>query len=156
MSAQEQMVDMNAVLYRMWEKITNLTTQLKEIQNTQNADTVERKFNKKVWIKANWDMFANDFEIVTVVLSRLQEHVSATPQGIGLLGKKSKLKLKNISNPKLSMTGYVSKSVPSNKRMDDFVTQFLALSIQGGFGNEHIVDLLEHNVNPHIAEQLYL
>ncbi|EGO30515.1 hypothetical protein SERLADRAFT_432085 [Serpula lacrymans var. lacrymans S7.9] len=144
MSAQEQMVDMNAVLYRMWEKITNLTTQLKEIQNTQNADTVERKFNKKVWIKANWDMFANDFEI------------SATPQGIGLLGKKSKLKLKNISNPKLSMTGYVSKSVPSNKRMDDFVTQFLALSIQGGFGNEHIVDLLEHNVNPHIAEQLYL
>ncbi|EGN96764.1 hypothetical protein SERLA73DRAFT_75626 [Serpula lacrymans var. lacrymans S7.3] len=41
-------------------------------------------------------------------------------------------------------------------RMDDFVTRFLALSIQGGLGNEHAVELLERNVNPHIAEQLYL
>ncbi|EGO02655.1 hypothetical protein SERLA73DRAFT_70147 [Serpula lacrymans var. lacrymans S7.3] len=41
-------------------------------------------------------------------------------------------------------------------RTDDFVTRFLALSIQGGIGNEHTVELLECNVNPHIAEQLYL
>ncbi|EGO04543.1 hypothetical protein SERLA73DRAFT_68232 [Serpula lacrymans var. lacrymans S7.3] len=41
-------------------------------------------------------------------------------------------------------------------RTDDFVTQFLALSIQGGLGNEHAVELLERNVNPRIAEQIYL
>ncbi|EGO20574.1 hypothetical protein SERLADRAFT_441913 [Serpula lacrymans var. lacrymans S7.9] len=41
-------------------------------------------------------------------------------------------------------------------RMDNLYTWFLALSIQGGLGNKNAVDLLEHNVNPHIAEQLYL
>ncbi|EGN94926.1 hypothetical protein SERLA73DRAFT_77661 [Serpula lacrymans var. lacrymans S7.3] len=41
-------------------------------------------------------------------------------------------------------------------RTDDFVTRFLALSIQRGLGNEHAVDLLEHNVALHIAEQLYV
>ncbi|EGO01446.1 hypothetical protein SERLA73DRAFT_70632 [Serpula lacrymans var. lacrymans S7.3] len=41
-------------------------------------------------------------------------------------------------------------------RTDDYVTQFLALSIQGGLGNEHAVELLERNVNPCIAEQIYL
>ncbi|EGN91421.1 hypothetical protein SERLA73DRAFT_157564, partial [Serpula lacrymans var. lacrymans S7.3] len=43
-----------------------------------------------------------------------------------------------------------------NMRTDDFVTRFLALSIQGGLGNEHAVELLERNVNPRIAEQIYL
>ncbi|EGN97209.1 hypothetical protein SERLA73DRAFT_74919 [Serpula lacrymans var. lacrymans S7.3] len=41
-------------------------------------------------------------------------------------------------------------------RMDDYVTRFLASSIQGGLGNEHAVELLERNVNPRIAEQIYL
>ncbi|EGN92007.1 hypothetical protein SERLA73DRAFT_79959 [Serpula lacrymans var. lacrymans S7.3] len=41
-------------------------------------------------------------------------------------------------------------------RMDDYVTWFLALSIQGGLGNEYAVELLKHNVNPCIAEQIYL
>ncbi|EGO22426.1 hypothetical protein SERLADRAFT_440447 [Serpula lacrymans var. lacrymans S7.9] len=41
-------------------------------------------------------------------------------------------------------------------RTNDFVTRFLALSIQGGLGYENAVELLECNVNPHIAEQLYL
>ncbi|EGO00938.1 hypothetical protein SERLA73DRAFT_71905 [Serpula lacrymans var. lacrymans S7.3] len=41
-------------------------------------------------------------------------------------------------------------------RADDYVTQFLALSIQRGLGNEHAVELLECNVNPRIAEQIYL
>ncbi|EGN94753.1 hypothetical protein SERLA73DRAFT_155494 [Serpula lacrymans var. lacrymans S7.3] len=41
-------------------------------------------------------------------------------------------------------------------RMDDYVTRFLALSIQGGLGNEHAVELLECNVNPRIAKQIYL
>ncbi|EGN97474.1 hypothetical protein SERLA73DRAFT_75154 [Serpula lacrymans var. lacrymans S7.3] len=41
-------------------------------------------------------------------------------------------------------------------RIDDYITRFLALSVQGGLSNEHAVELLERNVNPHIAEQLYL
>ncbi|EGN96694.1 hypothetical protein SERLA73DRAFT_75568 [Serpula lacrymans var. lacrymans S7.3] len=41
-------------------------------------------------------------------------------------------------------------------RTDDFVTWFLALSIQGGLGNEHAVELLERNVSPAIAQQLYI
>ncbi|EGO04902.1 hypothetical protein SERLA73DRAFT_68565 [Serpula lacrymans var. lacrymans S7.3] len=41
-------------------------------------------------------------------------------------------------------------------RTDDFVTRFLALSIQGGLGNEHAVELLEHNVSPAIAQRLYI
>ncbi|EGO18818.1 hypothetical protein SERLADRAFT_443785 [Serpula lacrymans var. lacrymans S7.9] len=41
-------------------------------------------------------------------------------------------------------------------RTDDYVTRFLALSIRGGLGNEHAVELLERNVNPHIAQHLYL
>ncbi|EGN92114.1 hypothetical protein SERLA73DRAFT_157196 [Serpula lacrymans var. lacrymans S7.3] len=101
------------------------------------ASTVEKKFNKKVeavadpgafkgdraqfakwwiklqiWVKANWDAFADNFEICTF------------KQG--------------------------------NMRTDNYVTRFLALSIQGGLGNKHAVELLERNVNPHIAEQIYL
>ncbi|EGO04867.1 hypothetical protein SERLA73DRAFT_68528 [Serpula lacrymans var. lacrymans S7.3] len=41
-------------------------------------------------------------------------------------------------------------------RTDVYVTRFLALSIQGGLGNEHALELLERNVNPRIAEQIYL
>ncbi|EGO22095.1 hypothetical protein SERLADRAFT_440118 [Serpula lacrymans var. lacrymans S7.9] len=41
-------------------------------------------------------------------------------------------------------------------RTDDFVTWFLALSIQGGLGNEYAVELLERNVSPAIARQLYI
>ncbi|EGN91520.1 hypothetical protein SERLA73DRAFT_80373, partial [Serpula lacrymans var. lacrymans S7.3] len=43
-----------------------------------------------------------------------------------------------------------------NLRTDNYITRFLALSIQGGLGNEHAVELLERNVNPRIAEQIYL
>ncbi|EGO28668.1 hypothetical protein SERLADRAFT_434579 [Serpula lacrymans var. lacrymans S7.9] len=43
-----------------------------------------------------------------------------------------------------------------NIRTDYYVTRFLALSIQGRLGNEHAVELLERNVNPRIAEQIYL
>ncbi|EGO30658.1 hypothetical protein SERLADRAFT_432253 [Serpula lacrymans var. lacrymans S7.9] len=32
-----------------------------------------------------------------------------------------------------------------NMRTDDYITRFLALSIQGGLSNEHAVELLEHN-----------
>ncbi|EGO02602.1 hypothetical protein SERLA73DRAFT_150286 [Serpula lacrymans var. lacrymans S7.3] len=127
--------------------------QLSELQ-TNPPEAVEQKFNKKVeivadpgtfegdqaqfakwwinlqiWIKTNWDAFADDFEIATALLSILKGPMA--PQQI-------------CSFKQGSM------------RTDDFVTRFLALSIKGGLGNERAVELLEHNVNPHIAEQLYL
>ncbi|EGN93991.1 hypothetical protein SERLA73DRAFT_163339 [Serpula lacrymans var. lacrymans S7.3] len=108
------------------------------VSTIEPTPSVEKKFNKKVkviadpgtfegdraqftewwiklqiWVKANWDAFADNFE-----------QICSFKQG--------------------------------NMRTDDFVTRFLALSIQGGLGNEHAVELLERNVNPHIAEQLYL
>ncbi|EGO04985.1 hypothetical protein SERLA73DRAFT_68642 [Serpula lacrymans var. lacrymans S7.3] len=128
-----QTPDVNALLHNMCAQILALTTQLAELQANPPAATpsVEKKFNKKVevvadpgafegdrarfakwwiklqiWIKANWEAFADDFE--------------------------------------------------GNMRTDDYITRFLALSIQGGLGNEHAVGLLERNVNPHIAEQIYL
>ncbi|EGO28404.1 hypothetical protein SERLADRAFT_434320 [Serpula lacrymans var. lacrymans S7.9] len=130
MLAQEQTVDINAILYRMWERITNLTAQLEEIQNAQSASTIDPGTFKRdqakcaewwiklqIRIKANWDVFVDDFEIG-------RQHIHSFKQG--------------------------------NMRTDDFVTWFLALSIQGGLGNEHAVELLECNVSPAIAQQLYL
>ncbi|EGO26479.1 hypothetical protein SERLADRAFT_436290 [Serpula lacrymans var. lacrymans S7.9] len=57
---------------------------------------------------------------------------------------------------KAEIKKYFKPQAERNMRTDDYVTWFLALSIQGGLGIEHTVGLLEHNVNPHIAEQLYL
>ncbi|EGN97001.1 hypothetical protein SERLA73DRAFT_75845, partial [Serpula lacrymans var. lacrymans S7.3] len=94
--------DINALLHNMCAQIQALTGQLAEIQAAPAAEpTVEQKFNKKVeivadpgtfkgdrarfakwwiklqiWIKANWDMFADDFEIATAVLSRLKGPVA--------------------------------------------------------------------------------
>ncbi|EGN93468.1 hypothetical protein SERLA73DRAFT_78765 [Serpula lacrymans var. lacrymans S7.3] len=144
--------DINALLHAMRTQIGALTSQLAEMQANPPAATpsVEKKFNKKVevvadpgafegdrarfaewwiklqiWVKANWDAFADDFEVATAVLSRLKGPV-------------------------------VGRYAQGNLRTDDYVTRFLALSIQGGLGNEHAVELLERNVNPRIAEQIYL
>ncbi|EGO04358.1 hypothetical protein SERLA73DRAFT_68055, partial [Serpula lacrymans var. lacrymans S7.3] len=144
--------DMNALLHAMRVQIAELTSQLAEIQANPPVATpsVEKKFNKKVevvadpgafegdrarfaewwiklqiWVKANWDAFADDFEVATAVLSRLKGPVAG-------------------------------RYAQGNLRTDDYVTRFLALSIQGGLGNEHAVELLERNVNPRIAEQIYL
>ncbi|EGO18785.1 hypothetical protein SERLADRAFT_443757 [Serpula lacrymans var. lacrymans S7.9] len=88
MSLQPQQ-DMNALLHAMRTQIAALTSQLAEIQANPPVATplVEKKFNKKVevvadpgafegdrarfaewwiklqiWVKANWDAFADDFE----------------------------------------------------------------------------------------------
>ncbi|EGN99436.1 hypothetical protein SERLA73DRAFT_73956 [Serpula lacrymans var. lacrymans S7.3] len=101
MSSQPQ--DMNALLHAMRMQIAALTSQLAEMQANPPAATpsVEKKFNKKVevvadpgtfegdrarfaewwiklqiWVKANWDAFADDFEVATAVLSRLKGPVA--------------------------------------------------------------------------------
>ncbi|EGN97926.1 hypothetical protein SERLA73DRAFT_74177 [Serpula lacrymans var. lacrymans S7.3] len=126
MSSQSQQPDVNTLLHNMRAQILALTTQLTELQAHPPAATplVEKKFNKKVevitdpgafegdraqfaewwiklqiWVKANWDVFADGFGVPTAVLSRLKGPVA---------------------------------------------------------GNEYAVELLKRNVNPHIAEQLYL
>ncbi|EGO03209.1 hypothetical protein SERLA73DRAFT_149604 [Serpula lacrymans var. lacrymans S7.3] len=99
MSLQPQQQDVNALLHNMRQQILALTTQLAEIQANPPVATpsVEKKFNKKVevvtdpgafegdraqfaewwiklqiWVKANWDAFADDFEVATAVLSCLK------------------------------------------------------------------------------------
>ncbi|EGO01045.1 hypothetical protein SERLA73DRAFT_159606 [Serpula lacrymans var. lacrymans S7.3] len=101
MSLQSQ--DMNVLLHAMRVQIAELTSQLAEIQANPPVATpsVEKKFNKKVevvadpgafegdrarfaewwiklqiWVKANWDAFADDFEVATAVLSRLKGPVA--------------------------------------------------------------------------------
>ncbi|EGO22427.1 hypothetical protein SERLADRAFT_440448 [Serpula lacrymans var. lacrymans S7.9] len=81
--------DINALLHNMRQQILALTTQLAKLQANPPAATpsVEKKFNKKVevvadpgtfegdraqfaewwiklqiWVKANWDAFADNFE----------------------------------------------------------------------------------------------
>ncbi|EGN97833.1 hypothetical protein SERLA73DRAFT_74092 [Serpula lacrymans var. lacrymans S7.3] len=89
MLSQPQM-DVNALLHNMRAQILTLTTQLAKLQANPPAATpsVEKKLNKKVevvvdpgafegdrvpfakwwiklqiWVKANWDAFADNFEI---------------------------------------------------------------------------------------------
>ncbi|EGO19181.1 hypothetical protein SERLADRAFT_443228 [Serpula lacrymans var. lacrymans S7.9] len=158
--------DINSLPHNMRAQIQVLTNQLAKTQATPAAEpTVEQKFNKKVeivadrgtfkgdraqfaewwiklqiWIKANWDTFADDFEIATAVLSQLKGPVA---------GQYAQAE-----------HDWVCQQICSFKqgsmRTDDYATRFLALSIQGGLGNEHAVELLERNVNPRIAEQIYL
>ncbi|EGN91632.1 hypothetical protein SERLA73DRAFT_157484 [Serpula lacrymans var. lacrymans S7.3] len=188
--------DMNTLLHNMCAQILALTTQLAELQANPPAATpsVEKKFNKKVevvadpgafeedraqfaewwikfliWVKANWDAFAYDFEVATVVLSRLKGPVAGQyaqvrlqecyTAGVWPTWDNLKVEIKKYFKPQAERD-WARQQIRSfkqgNMRTDDFVTRFLALSIQGGLGNEHAVELLERNVNPHIAEQLYL
>ncbi|EGO00569.1 hypothetical protein SERLA73DRAFT_71579 [Serpula lacrymans var. lacrymans S7.3] len=151
-----QTPDVNALLHNMRAQILALTTQFAELQANPPATTplVEKKFNKKVevvtdpgtfegdrvrfaewwskfqiWVKANWDAFSDDFEIKGYFKPQAERDWACQQ---------------------------ICTFKQGNMRTDDFVTWFLALSIQGGLGNEHAVELLERNVNPHIAEQLYL
>ncbi|EGO03635.1 hypothetical protein SERLA73DRAFT_158201 [Serpula lacrymans var. lacrymans S7.3] len=156
--------------------------------------SVEKKFNKKVevvadpgafkgdraqfaewwiklqiWVQANWDAFANDFEVATAVLSRLKGPVAGQyaqvrmqecyTAGVWPTWDNLKVEIEKYFKPQAERD-WARQQIRSfkqgNMRTDDFVTRFLALSIQGGLGNEHAVELLERNVNPHIAEQLYL
>ncbi|EGN97239.1 hypothetical protein SERLA73DRAFT_74952 [Serpula lacrymans var. lacrymans S7.3] len=102
MSLQPQ-TDVNALLHNMCAQILALTTQLAKLQANPPAanPSVEKKFNNKVedvadpsafegdraqfaewwiklqiWVKANWDVFADDFDVATAVLSRLKKPVA--------------------------------------------------------------------------------
>ncbi|EGN91431.1 hypothetical protein SERLA73DRAFT_80487 [Serpula lacrymans var. lacrymans S7.3] len=194
MSSQPQ--DMNALLHAMRVQIAELTSQLAEIQANPPVATpsVEKKFNKKVevvadpgafegdrarfaewwiklqiWVKANWDAFADNFEVATAVLSRLKGPVAGRyaqvrlqecyTTGVWPTWDDLKKEIEKYFKPQAERD-WARQQIRSfkqgNLRTDDYVTRFLALSIQGGLGNEHAVELLERNVNPRIAEQIYL
>ncbi|EGO02850.1 hypothetical protein SERLA73DRAFT_70339 [Serpula lacrymans var. lacrymans S7.3] len=188
--------DINALLHAMRTQIATLTSQLAELQTNPPAATpsVEKKFNKKVevvadpgafegdrarfaewwiklqiWVKANWDAFADYFEVATAVLSQLKGPVAGRyaqvrlqecyTMGVWPTWDDLKKEIKKYFKPQAERE-WAHQQIRSfkqgNMRTDDYVTRFLALSIQGGLGNEHAVELLEHNVNPRIAEQIYL
>ncbi|EGN96647.1 hypothetical protein SERLA73DRAFT_75527 [Serpula lacrymans var. lacrymans S7.3] len=193
MSSQQ---DINALLYAMRTQIAMLTSQLAELQTNPPAATpsVEKKFNKKVevvadpgafegdraqfaewwiklqiWVKANWDTFADNFEVATAVLSRLKGPVAGRyaqvrlqecyTTGVWPTWDDLKKEIEKYFKPQAERDWarqQICSFKQGNMRMDDYVTRFLALSIQGGLENEHAVELLECNVNPCIAEQIYL
>ncbi|EGN91755.1 hypothetical protein SERLA73DRAFT_157414 [Serpula lacrymans var. lacrymans S7.3] len=167
MSSQTNQPDVNTLLHNMRAQILTLTTQLAEIQ-AKPPEAVEQKFNKKVkivtdpgafegdqaqsaewWIKEN--VFANDFEIATTVLSRLKGLVA---------GQYAQVRFQEYYTaghwPTWDKLKQIRTFKQGNMRTDNFVTQFLSLSIQGGLGNEHAVELLERNMSPAIAQQLYI
>ncbi|EGN91674.1 hypothetical protein SERLA73DRAFT_157456 [Serpula lacrymans var. lacrymans S7.3] len=157
------------------------------INLTTRRDTgkppVEKKFNKKVevvadpgafegdraqfaewwiklqiWVKANWDAFADDFEVATAVLSRLKGPVAGRyaqvrlqecyTAGVWPTWDDLKIEIEKYFKPQAERDWarqQICSFKQGNMRTDDFVTRFLALSIQGGLGNEHAVELLERN-----------
>ncbi|EGN97174.1 hypothetical protein SERLA73DRAFT_153667 [Serpula lacrymans var. lacrymans S7.3] len=188
--------DMNSLLHAMRAQIVTLTSQLAELQTNPPAATpsVEKKFKKKVkivadpgtfegdraqfakwwiklqiWVKANWDTFANDFKVATAVLSRLKGPVAGRyaqvrlqecyTAGVWPTWDDLKKEIEKYFKPQAERhwaRQQIRSFKQGNIRTDDYVTRFLALSIQGGLGNEHALELLERNVNPCIAEQIYL
>ncbi|EGN95306.1 hypothetical protein SERLA73DRAFT_155393 [Serpula lacrymans var. lacrymans S7.3] len=163
--------DINALLHAMRTQIGALTSQLAKMQANPPAATpsVEKKFNKKIWVKANWDVFSDDFEVATAVLSRLKGPVAGRyaqvrlqecyTAGVWPTWDDLKKEIEKYFKPQAERDWawqqiYLFKQ--GNLRTDNYVTRFLALSIQRGLGNEHAVELLERNVNPRIAEQIYL
>ncbi|EGO28305.1 hypothetical protein SERLADRAFT_434206 [Serpula lacrymans var. lacrymans S7.9] len=176
MSSQSQ-PDVNTLLHNMRAQILALTMQLAEMQAHTPAATpsVEKTFNKKVevvtdsgafkgdrvrfaewwiklyiWVKANWDVFA----VGQYAQVRLQKcyTVGVWPTWDDLKVEIEKyFKLQAECNWARQQIRTIKQG---NMRTDDFITRFLALSIQGGLGNEHTGELLKCNVNPHIAESL--
>ncbi|EGN99373.1 hypothetical protein SERLA73DRAFT_73904 [Serpula lacrymans var. lacrymans S7.3] len=160
----------------MCAQIQALINQLAKIQAAPAVEaTVERKFNKKVeivadpgafeghrarfaewwiklqvWIKANWDAFADNFEIAAA---------ECYTAGVWPTWDDLKVEIEKYFKPQAERD-WVRQQIrffqQGSMRTDNYVTRFLALSIQGGLENEHAVELLEHNVNPRIAKQIYL
>ncbi|EGN94297.1 hypothetical protein SERLA73DRAFT_77716 [Serpula lacrymans var. lacrymans S7.3] len=167
MLSQPQQTDVNALLHNMHAQILALTTQLAELQVNPPAATPSIKL--QIWVKANWDAFADDFEVATAVLSRLKGPVvgqyaqvrmqECYTTGVWPTWDDLKVEIKKYFKPQAKHDRahqQIRTFKQGNMRMDDFVTRFLALSIQGGLGNEHAVELLDRNVSPAIAQQLYI
>ncbi|EGO26497.1 hypothetical protein SERLADRAFT_436314 [Serpula lacrymans var. lacrymans S7.9] len=170
--------DVNTLLHNMRAQILALTTQLAKMQahppaatplekdhNLPNGGSSSRFGSRQT----GTFLLTTDFEVATAVLSRLKgpvvgRYAQVRMQECYTLGvwptwDDLKVETKKYFKPQAERD-WARQQIrffkQGNMRTDDFVTQFLALSIQGGLGNEHAVELLEHNVNPHIAEQLYL
>ncbi|EGN94907.1 hypothetical protein SERLA73DRAFT_155592 [Serpula lacrymans var. lacrymans S7.3] len=159
MLSQSQPTYVNALLHSMRAQILALTTQLAELQAHPPAATplLEKKFNKKVevvadpgafdgeraqfaewwiklqiWVKANWDAFADDFEVVTTVLSRLKGPVECYTAGVWPVWDDLKVEIKKYFKPQAERDWehqQIRTFKQGNMRTDDFVTRFLALSI---------------------------
>ncbi|EGO02721.1 hypothetical protein SERLA73DRAFT_70208 [Serpula lacrymans var. lacrymans S7.3] len=165
----------------MCAQILSLTTQLADLQANPPAATpsVGKKFNKKVEVITDLGAFEGDraqfaewwikLQIWVVAISRLKGPVAGQyaqvrmqecyTVGVWPVWDDLKVEIKKYFKPQAERDWarqQIHTFKQGNMRSDDFVTQFLALSIQGGLGNEYAVELLERNVNPHIAEQLYL
>ncbi|EGO04445.1 hypothetical protein SERLA73DRAFT_148953 [Serpula lacrymans var. lacrymans S7.3] len=140
-----------------------------EIVADPSAFEGDRAQFAKWWIKVNWDTFADEFEIAMAVLSRLKEPVAGQyaqvrmqecyTTGVWPTWDDLKVEIEKYFKPQAERDWahqQIRTFKQGNMRTDDFVTWFLALSIQGGLGNEHAVELLERNVSPAIARQLYM
>ncbi|EGN96425.1 hypothetical protein SERLA73DRAFT_76383 [Serpula lacrymans var. lacrymans S7.3] len=123
----------------------------------------------QIWVKANYKAFEDDFELSTAVLSRLKGPVAGRYAQVRLqecyqsgnwpAWDDLKAEIEKHFKPQAERDWarqQIRSFTQGNMRTDDFVTRFLALSIQGGLGNEHSVELLERNIAPAIAQQLYL
>ncbi|EGO04603.1 hypothetical protein SERLA73DRAFT_68292 [Serpula lacrymans var. lacrymans S7.3] len=172
MSLQDQ-PNVNTLLHNMRAQISALTRQLAELQANPiaAAPSVEKKSSKKVEVVADPGAFEGDraqfakwwikLQIWGLVVGRyaqvrLQECYTA---GVWPTWDNPKVKIEKYIKPQAEhdwACQQICSFKQRNMRTDDYITRFLALSIQGGLGNEHAVELLECNVNPHIAEQIYL
>ncbi|EGO22842.1 hypothetical protein SERLADRAFT_439617 [Serpula lacrymans var. lacrymans S7.9] len=149
-------------------QIQVLTNQLAKIQAAPAAEPMaEQKFNKKVKIIADPGAFEGDWAQFAEWWIKLQIWIKANwdvmqecyTAGVWPTWDDLKVKIKKYFKPQAEHNWahqQIHTFKQGNMRTDDFVTWFLALSIQGGLVNEHAVELLERNVNPHIAEQLYI
>ncbi|EGN93669.1 hypothetical protein SERLA73DRAFT_156232 [Serpula lacrymans var. lacrymans S7.3] len=168
---------MNTLLRNMRAQILSLTTQLDKIQAAPAAGhMVEWKFNKKLQVSHAVElvtrampMTLSAIAFINCILSRLKGPVAGQyaqvrlqecyTVGVWPTWDNLKVEIEKYFKPQAERD-WARQQIRSfkqgNMRRDDYVTRFLALSIQGGLGNEHAVKLLEHNVNPRIAEQIYL
>ncbi|EGO02834.1 hypothetical protein SERLA73DRAFT_150441 [Serpula lacrymans var. lacrymans S7.3] len=111
----------------------------------------------QIWVKANWDAFSDNFEVATSAIStkRTCGGSECYTAGVWPVWDDLKVEIEKYFKPQAECNWarqQIHTFKQGNMRSDDFETRFLALSIQGGLGNEHAVDLLERNVNSHIAE----
>ncbi|EGN94977.1 hypothetical protein SERLA73DRAFT_76991 [Serpula lacrymans var. lacrymans S7.3] len=142
MSSQQ---DMNSLLHAMRAQIATLTSQLAELQNNPPAATPSSVIRR---------MVDQAPDLGQGKLRRVCYTAGVWPTWEDL--KKEIKKYFKQQAERDWACQQICSFKQGNMRTDDYITRFLALSIQGGLGNEHAVELLERNVNPHIAEQIYL
>ncbi|EGO04690.1 hypothetical protein SERLA73DRAFT_149099 [Serpula lacrymans var. lacrymans S7.3] len=126
MSSQPQ-PDVNTLLHNMHAQILLLITQLSELQ-TNPPEAVEQKFNKKVEIVADRAWFAKWWIKLQIWIKVNWDTFTDDFE---------------IATAMLS----ILKGPVGNMRTDDFVTQLLALSIQGGLEQLYLQDMRNKNLS---------